>query len=389
VEFYDANWEEIGTKSSLCENLSSVTGIDIPVLRGEDPTKRTVAERMSWAASRSTTRIEDTAYCLMGLFKVLMPMLYGEGSRAFIRLQEEILKQSEDDTIFAWKSEFVKSKYLYRGLFAHTPAEFPGPEGGLSKFYERLHEHEQPATMTSRGLLIDLPLLLISEEASTYLAWVCCLDQGNIDDSELSKTLVCVWLQELQSKPQIFVRILPEELELRPKTDASLFVRRQVYGLPSGTRKEDEIGEFLGRKHGTLRLHIQGEIVPPQLWYTDQLHFGDIPEAHWSSEKELSYSYTTGTCALVVLRFEAVQEFAILIGVRDDLPWCTILKFDEGINESLEKPRELFQHLGDFSWALHWQGYEMSIDQINHYRCHKSRTSYCTQSHRLQSSYSV
>ena len=100
VEFYDKEWNEIGTKLSLCEHISQVTGIDPVILRGSDPTERTVAERMSWAASRSTTRVEDAAYCLMGLFNVYMPMLYGEGSRAFTGLQEEIMKQLEDHTIF-------------------------------------------------------------------------------------------------------------------------------------------------------------------------------------------------------------------------------------------------------------------------------------------------
>ncbi|KAH9211069.1 heterokaryon incompatibility protein-domain-containing protein [Leptodontidium sp. 2 PMI_412] len=91
----------------LCEHIADLTGIDSAVLRGSDPTERTVAERMSWAASRSTTRVEDAAYCLMGLFNVFMPMLYGEGSRAFTRLQEEIMRQSEDYTIFAWTASFM------------------------------------------------------------------------------------------------------------------------------------------------------------------------------------------------------------------------------------------------------------------------------------------
>lgn len=47
---------------------------------------------MAWAAHRRTTLVEDEAYCLLGLFNVNMPLLYGEGSRAFRRLQEEIQK---------------------------------------------------------------------------------------------------------------------------------------------------------------------------------------------------------------------------------------------------------------------------------------------------------
>ena len=57
---------------------------------------------MSWAANRGTTRVEDEAYCLLGLFGISMPTLYGEGRKAFYRLQEEILRTSEDTSLFAW-----------------------------------------------------------------------------------------------------------------------------------------------------------------------------------------------------------------------------------------------------------------------------------------------
>jgi len=55
---------------------------------------------MSWAVRRQTTRLEDEAYCLMGLFDVNMPMLYGKGRRAFTRLQQEILRQSDNQSLF-------------------------------------------------------------------------------------------------------------------------------------------------------------------------------------------------------------------------------------------------------------------------------------------------
>ena len=58
---------------------------------------------MSWAADRQTTRLEDTAYCLLGLFGVNMPLLYGEGEKAFMRLQLEIIRKSDDESIFAWR----------------------------------------------------------------------------------------------------------------------------------------------------------------------------------------------------------------------------------------------------------------------------------------------
>jgi hypothetical protein len=60
-----------------------------------------VAPKMSWAAKRRTSRPEDTAYCLMGLFGATMPVLYREGNNAFLRLQLEIIGMSDDESIFA------------------------------------------------------------------------------------------------------------------------------------------------------------------------------------------------------------------------------------------------------------------------------------------------
>jgi hypothetical protein len=102
VRFYSQSWDPIGTKYTLSSEISEITSIDIGVLKGEDPQLMSMAIKMFWASNRKTTRPEDTAYCLMGLFDVNMPLMYGEGKKAFIRLQEEIMKYSDDHSLFAW-----------------------------------------------------------------------------------------------------------------------------------------------------------------------------------------------------------------------------------------------------------------------------------------------
>lgn len=97
VVFYDSTWNEIGTKSYLKDEITLITGISSLF----DIDKACVAEKMSWASRRETTRVEDIAYCLMGLFGVHMTPLYGEGHNSFIRLQLEILSRSDDESIFA------------------------------------------------------------------------------------------------------------------------------------------------------------------------------------------------------------------------------------------------------------------------------------------------
>ncbi len=73
-------------------NISTLVDID----------KACVAEKLSWDSTRVTTRIEDLAYFLMGLFDVNMPLIYGGGHNAFLRLQLEIWSRTNDESIFAW-----------------------------------------------------------------------------------------------------------------------------------------------------------------------------------------------------------------------------------------------------------------------------------------------
>ncbi|KAF2649626.1 hypothetical protein K491DRAFT_708033 [Lophiostoma macrostomum CBS 122681] len=105
VDFFNSNWQYLGSKHHLCNTISQFTGIESDVLRGCDPTIVPVARRMSWAANRVTTRVEDRTYCLLGIFDVNKPLLYGEGKKAFIRLQEEMMKISHDHSLFAWGLE--------------------------------------------------------------------------------------------------------------------------------------------------------------------------------------------------------------------------------------------------------------------------------------------
>ncbi|KAF4834776.1 Vegetative incompatibility protein HET-E-1 [Colletotrichum siamense] len=79
VRFYDQDWNLLGTKESLVEIISDITGILCDVLLGKTPLwDIPVATRMAWAATRSTRRKEDVAYSLLGIFDINMPMLYGE-----------------------------------------------------------------------------------------------------------------------------------------------------------------------------------------------------------------------------------------------------------------------------------------------------------------------
>ncbi|TFK78925.1 HET-domain-containing protein [Polyporus arcularius HHB13444] len=103
VIFLSCDWVALGSKVDLAASLELRKGIPADLLRLQRRIPDfSVAQRMSWAAYRTTTRVEDEAYSLLGIFDIMMPTLYGEGRKAFRRLQEEIMRQSADPTLFAW-----------------------------------------------------------------------------------------------------------------------------------------------------------------------------------------------------------------------------------------------------------------------------------------------
>ena len=166
VYFYDSSWNEMGEKRQLEREISNITGVDSDVLRDyRSLYDKSIARRMSWASSRKTTKTEDTAYCLMGIFNVNMPLLYGEGERAFIRLQEVIMRSNYDHSLFAWNHHFPNTLFgshnmteegplLGVGLLAPHPVAF-----GKSAKIVPHGVRTEPYAITNRGLRIRLRLL--------------------------------------------------------------------------------------------------------------------------------------------------------------------------------------------------------------------------------------
>ena len=134
----------MGTNETLHELLSEATGIK-HLFNFEEAS---VAQKMSWASNRVTTRIEDQAYCLLGIFGINMPPLYGEGEGAFLRLQLEILKISNDESIFAWQPEGI----LSGSLLAPSPISFRNAGDVISRDFPMLER--LPYMMTNKGLEI-------------------------------------------------------------------------------------------------------------------------------------------------------------------------------------------------------------------------------------------
>ncbi|XXH03373.1 translation initiation factor eIF-2 beta subunit [Hypoxylon texense] len=187
VVFYSMDWHQVGTKSELAACISDITHIDQQYLIGANVQLASIAQRMSWAANRETSRDEDVAYCLLGIFDVNMPLIYGEGTKAFQRLQEEIMKAyPEDHTLFAWGnvmsqfSRYVKSDAhalghepipwkpdeddSLLGFLAQSPEDFR--ESGsfvaykeAKKYFRRWDFLLTAPEQVGRTIRIDLPLI--------------------------------------------------------------------------------------------------------------------------------------------------------------------------------------------------------------------------------------
>ncbi|KAF2158599.1 hypothetical protein M409DRAFT_32822, partial [Zasmidium cellare ATCC 36951] len=158
---YDVHWDVIGEKPPLVNSsgshpdlmadITSITNISSKVLTHDVPLSDIgIAVKMSWASTRTTTRKEDIAYCLLGIFDINMPLLYGEGAKAFRRLQEEIVRTSTDQSIFAWNGRECPD------ILAPTPANFAQSSTVVPR--KRTGVDVEAYQLNHKGLSITLPV---------------------------------------------------------------------------------------------------------------------------------------------------------------------------------------------------------------------------------------
>jgi hypothetical protein len=95
VDFLSRNGRFLGNKETLEQEIHEITKIPVAALRGAPLSHFAVGERMRWADERETTKKEDKAYCLLGIFDVSMTLRYGEGEKAFTRLERKIYASSK------------------------------------------------------------------------------------------------------------------------------------------------------------------------------------------------------------------------------------------------------------------------------------------------------
>jgi hypothetical protein len=127
--FFDKHQNRCGDRVELQDAIQAATEINATILIKASFQDAAYLQPIrsgrlfSWAANRGTSRHEDRAYSVLGIFDINMPMLYGETDPAFYRLQTEIIKEYEDMSMLAWNYTEVDDGFAPNGL-AKSPHDF-------------------------------------------------------------------------------------------------------------------------------------------------------------------------------------------------------------------------------------------------------------------------
>ena len=220
VFFFDSTWDVTTkprkrSKRFWAGDLSKITRIDSELLSGRTQLQYyCVARKMSWASRRETTRSEDSAYCLFGLFDVNMPLLYGEGSRAFVRLQEEIMRSTADLSILGWRrletpydakcTDYIENPpvTLQSGVLAQSAANFLNCGSDELAAEDTLQEF----SITNMGIKIRTKLYLDRKSRKLMLT----LRGDNCGYKSGDSHKLAIWLLHLGR--QRYVRVEPDKI---------------------------------------------------------------------------------------------------------------------------------------------------------------------------------
>jgi hypothetical protein len=375
VDFYNASWTRLGEKFApsfdgflpilypivgLNDLISEITGIEIRYLNGENRfCDASIAEKMSWAALRQTTREEDIAYSLLGIFNVNMPLLYGEKARAFHRLQEAIISSSHDQSIFAWGLRQVGSMGN-RQLLASSPSDFVGfadvvpytPDlAGISHY-----------SMTNAGLQISMRLRKVADSDNTFIGLLNCAKHNDKGSRNIAIPLMACDDGKATMVGQ-FTRCgtAPISMSLslfqEPDNDPAI----PIY-IRAGYMTEAESGWMLVTSSGTIRSFVEAvEVYPPALQFLagggGRLDFNRILDRRYLSIR--TSEWHTIIYLQYLMRTKEAFVLSLKIGFSEPryaLETCASLEFAIAHQEGgLSLAETMIMHKGQMDTVLNWQ----------------------------------
>ncbi|GKZ61979.1 hypothetical protein AnigIFM49718_009047 [Aspergillus niger] len=266
LRFFDSKWHDLGTKANRSNIIDQKMGIPRRFLQGTALSEASVAQRMSWASRRETKREEDIAYCLLGIFDVTMPMIYGEGGdRAFTRLQRDIMTNSRDESILAWGISSPKhylsnseNKSLSAGVLAASPANFEGCRDIVS----RGNQIGSPCTFQIEGGFIRVNISLHQDENGLFGLLNCGLPNP--------KTVVAIPLSKSQSdeyiRPQDHCAVIYDSIATKaPAQPVYILIERHIKRPPTASYNN----HFFVEDPIETGLELI-EVEPPDRWLKDR-----------------------------------------------------------------------------------------------------------------------
>lgn len=374
--FFNRDWEEIGTKSSLKGAISDITGIAPSIVVLNQGGEISVAQRLSWAAKRQTSVAADKSYCLLGLLGVNMPMTsdgkeIGEDEeKTFFRLQVQMLKTSDDQSLFCWQ-EPPEEKRPSSGLLARSPRHFKN----CHRFYEPREncQASQQLTFSKKGIRVRLPLILDPEgspgEDNVYLAIMACHKKPDINYYDPPP--MAIYLKKLEDDDEGY------PMYARIRTDT---IKETIQGLsfgeddyqdicvqeePHWINEAHDLNAHMGnmsltgaRNQDPCKFDLSSWMAPepkylfcfrslpegiPVLTYHQTVEQWMIPE-HKGGELRLSFN-GSGCCAVLLFQDDKGTMFYTIIGVHNYNVWCDLgCDFDEG------KPYETINRIAHEYW---------------------------------------
>ncbi|KAL5313587.1 hypothetical protein ACEPPN_018008 [Leptodophora sp. 'Broadleaf-Isolate-01'] len=340
VEFYDINWQEIGTKSSLAPLIKFITGISHLLNYAE----ASIAQKMCWASLRQTTRIEDQAYCLLGIFGVHMPPLYGEGTNAFHRLQMEIISQSDDESIFAWEGR----SNVTTGLLATSPRQFQFSGDIVRTDFDNVRP---PYSMTNHGLRLELLLEEKRDDSSKKGALVF--------NSEPRRSFIaplnCSWKSGKGNLECRYVGIVISTAAEYLDLPARGWIRHGKLERYDSTRGVDLVPRtILAEISKPAPVFSRPQCVIVKLstpWeppFTARRRYAPLSDASWSpdsSEGEILKSFYKSDELAALVYEDGTSTFAVILGSSSFVFWIDII-VDKAVLQKLETfPEEVFASL--------------------------------------------
>ncbi|UNI19556.1 hypothetical protein JDV02_005736 [Purpureocillium takamizusanense] len=391
VRFYDSAWRPRGTKADLGAQLARITNVHRSTLADPKRMHRlSVAARMAWAAGRETTRAEDAAYCLLGVFDVNMPLLYGEGGeRAFLRLQEAIASQTNDLSLFAWTAQPAaaaatagaavrteeeggdRKPQSFRGVLASSPAEF---RGAASIRLLRDAAYDPEFLITNKGLRMNTSIF--AGDGGYFLGLNCAHyyndsgppssahehgQGGQVTATAATTTThgeeLGIWIQ--QHGGGVYNRVRPHEHARRPPGEkpkpARIFLSRHVSAELSLELEDSQdralvlrrgFNEHLVAPHSPEFPFAAISVLPADQWDARRRMFVTRGAAGGGGAREVgggeggggggfaAYAYFMARFDCDVFREEIVassESFVLAFGWRagEDEPWVSVASMRE------------------------------------------------------------